>query len=155
VRAVVQRVVQARVEVEGETVGAIETGLLIFLGIAATDTELVARELAERIARLRIFAGAGGRLDRSVLDRGGGALVVSQFTLFADARRGHRPNFSAAAPGAVAQPLCLAFATRLSELGVAPVATGRFGAQMVVAAVGDGPVTVVLSRHEAAWDTRC
>ena len=154
-RAVVQRVAGARVLAGGDTVGAIGPGLLAFLGVGPTDTDSTARGLAERLAHLRVFAGERDRMDRSVLDVHGGALVVSQFTLFADCRRGHRPSFTGAAPRDLADRLCTAVARALSDLGVAPVATGRFGARMVVDASGDGPVTVVVSMGDPGWDTAC
>ncbi len=154
-RAVVQRVSDARVLVSGEIVGAIGPWLLIVLGVAPSDTVATARQLAERLARLRVFPGAEGRMDRSLLDRGGGALVVSQFTLFADCRRGHRPSFTAAAAPELAQPLCATFGLALETLGIDPVAQGAFGAHMVVEARGDGPVTVVVSVGDGGWDTAC
>ncbi len=154
-RAVVQRVSRARVVVGDELAGSIGPGLLVFLGVAPTDTAELARALAARVAQLRVFPGARGRMDRSLLDRGGAALVVSQFTLFADCRRGHRPSFTGAAPASLAEPLCATFATALETLGVTPVGRGRFGAHMEVEAVGDGPVTLALSLGESGWDTAC
>jgi D-tyrosyl-tRNA(Tyr) deacylase len=144
-RAVCQRVKRADVTVAGETVGAIEAGLVVLLGVARTDLPEVAERLAAKVGRLRIFEGADGRFDRSLLDVGGAALVVSQFTLIADTRRqkGARPDFSQAAPRDQAQPLYDRFCGELRELGV-PVETGTFGARMEVELVNDGPVTIVL-----------
>ena len=142
-RAVVQRVSQASVTVGDEVVGAIGQGLLILLGIGVGDSEAEARLLAEKTANLRIFADEEGRFNRSLLDIGGEALVVSQFTLYADTRRGRRPSFSDAAPPEIAAPLVDVFAGELRRLGVA-VSTGRFGAMIRVALVNDGPVTILL-----------
>jgi D-tyrosyl-tRNA(Tyr) deacylase len=142
-RAVLQRVSQASVTVGDEVVGAIGQGLLILLGIGVGDSEAEARLLAEKTANLRIFADEEGRFNRSLLDIGGEALVVSQFTLYADTRRGRRPSFSDAAPPEIAAPLVDVFAGELRRLGVA-VSTGRFGAMMRVALVNDGPVTILL-----------
>jgi len=142
-RAVVQRVSQASVTVGDEVIGAIGQGLLILLGIGVGDSEAEARLLAEKTANLRIFADEEGRFNRSLLDIGGEALVVSQFTLYADTRRGRRPSFSDAAPPEIAAPLVDIFADELRRLGVA-VSAGRFGAMMRVALVNDGPVTILL-----------
>ena len=142
-RAVVQRVSAARVVVDGEVVGAIGAGLCVLLGVARDDGDADAERLAGRVARLRIFENEEGRFDRSLLDTGGAALVVSQFTLIADTEKGNRPSFSAAAPPEQAKPLYEAFCAALRELGV-EVATGRFGARMAVELVNDGPVTIVL-----------
>jgi D-tyrosyl-tRNA(Tyr) deacylase len=139
VRAVVQRVSRARVTPGG----AIEGGVAVLLGVAAGDTAADAVRLAGKIARLRIFAGADGKFDRSLLDTGGAALVVSQFTLIADTRKGNRPSFSDAARPEEAEPLYEQFCAALRELGV-DVATGVFGEHMEVELVNDGPVTVVL-----------
>ena len=141
----VQRVASARVVVDGEVVGEIDAGLCVLLGVARDDDEDAAERLAGRIARLRIFENDEGRFDRSLLDVGGAALVVSQFTLIADSKRqkGTRPDFSQAAPAAEAERLYEAFCTALRELGV-EVQTGRFGARMRVELAGDGPVTIVL-----------
>jgi D-aminoacyl-tRNA deacylase len=138
-RAVCQRVSKACVRVDGEVVGEIGPGLCILLGVGRGDDEGAAERLAAKIARLRIFEG----MDRSLLDTGGGALVVSQFTLLADTRKGTRPSFSEAAPPAEADPLYERFYEALRALGV-PVATGVFGASMQVELVNDGPVTILL-----------
>jgi D-tyrosyl-tRNA(Tyr) deacylase len=144
-RAVVQRVLRARVIVVGETVGAIGTGVCVLLGVAADDTADEAERLAGKLARLRIFENETGKFDQSLLDVGGGALVVSQFTLIADTKRrkGTRPDFSGAAPRSHAEPLYEAFCVALRELGV-HVETGVFGARMQVELVNDGPVTIIL-----------
>jgi D-tyrosyl-tRNA(Tyr) deacylase len=144
-RAVVQRVSSASVRVGGETVGACGRGLLVLLGVGHEDTAETAVRLAAKIARLRIFENDDGRFDRSLLDIGGEALVVSQFTLLADSRRqkGTRPDFSKAAGPEVAGPLYERFCEALREAGV-PVETGVFGARMQVELVNDGPVTIVL-----------
>jgi D-tyrosyl-tRNA(Tyr) deacylase len=143
VRAVVQRVSSARVVVAGETVGEIGSGLCALLGVAGDDDEQDAERLAARIARLRIFENEEGRFDRSLVDTGGEALVVSQFTLIADTAKGNRPSFSDAAPHEQAEPLYERFCEALRDLGVT-VHTGVFGARMVVEIANEGPVTVVL-----------
>jgi D-aminoacyl-tRNA deacylase len=143
VRAVCQRVSEARVRVGGETVGEIGRGLCLLLGVARGDTEAEAARLARKAARLRVFADDAGRFDRSLLDVGGGALVVSQFTLLADTTKGSRPSFSGAAPPEEAEPLYRRFCAELGGLAV-PVATGVFGAAMQVELVNEGPVTIVL-----------
>jgi D-tyrosyl-tRNA(Tyr) deacylase len=143
VRAVVQRVSGAQVVADGEIVGEIGAGLCILLGVARDDRQEVAERLAGRVARLRIFENETGRFDRSLLDTGGQALVVSQFTLIADTAKGNRPSFSDAAPPEQAEPLYEAFSAALREQGV-DVTTGRFGARMALELVNDGPVTVIL-----------
>jgi D-tyrosyl-tRNA(Tyr) deacylase len=142
-RAVLQRVTRAAVRVGEETVGAIGPGLVVLLAVAADDQSPQARALAEKVAHLRIFDDAAGRLNRSVLDVGGEVLVVSQFTLYGDARRGRRPSFTRAAPPAQAEGLHDHFVAHLRGLGVS-VATGRFRALMLVEIHNDGPVTLVL-----------
>jgi D-tyrosyl-tRNA(Tyr) deacylase len=152
---VVQRVQQAAVRVQGEEVGATGPGLLVYLGVGPRDDDGVARHLAGRIATLRVFPDDQGRMNRSLLEVGGQALVVSQFTLYAATGRGHRPSFLGAAAPATAAELCRRFGEELSRLGVARVAEGRFGAHMEVESVNDGPVTVVLSSGEAPWEADC
>jgi D-aminoacyl-tRNA deacylase len=142
-RAVVQRVSAARVIVDGEVVGEVGPGLCVLLGVARANGKEDAERLAGRIARLRIFENEEGRFDHSLLDVGGEALVVSQFTLVADMAKGNRPSFTEAAPPEQAEPLYEAFCGALRALGV-EVATGRFGARMAVELVNDGPVTIVL-----------
>jgi D-tyrosyl-tRNA(Tyr) deacylase len=137
-RAVVQRVTQARVDVDGRTVGAIGTGLMVLLGVTHDDTPQVAERLAAKIWTLRIL-----RDEQSAADTGAGILVVSQFTLYGDARKGRRPTWTAAAPGPVAEPIYDAFCAALRALG-ADVAEGVFGADMAVTLTNDGPTTLVL-----------
>ena len=149
----VQRVQRAAVRVQGEELGATGPGLLVYLGIGPGDDEHVARHLAGRVAALRIFPDDQGRMNRSLLAAGGQALVVSQFTLYAATGRGHRPSFLGAAAPATAVALCRRFAEELSRLGVAQVAEGQFGAHMEVESVNDGPVTVVVSSGEPAWES--
>jgi D-tyrosyl-tRNA(Tyr) deacylase len=140
---VVQRVSAARVRVAGEVVGEIGAGLCVLVGVARGDDEATGARLAAKVARLRIFADEEGRFDRGVMDVGGEALVVSQFTLLADTTKGTRPSFSGAAPPEDAEPLYEGFCTELESLGV-PVRRGVFGAKMDVELVNDGPVTIVL-----------
>ena len=146
-RVVIQRVSRASVSVDGELVGKIEAGYLLLTGIAQDDNADTARRMARKCAELRLFPGDDGRFDRSLHDVGGGALVVSQFTLLADARRGRRPSFTNAASPEVAAPLIDAFAAGLRALGIT-VASGHFGATMQVELVNDGPVTVILDSFE-------
>jgi D-aminoacyl-tRNA deacylase len=142
-RAVVQRVSRAAVRVEGEVRGEIGAGLLVLLGVEAGDGADAAERLAGKLARLRIFENEGGRFDRSLLDTGGGALVVSQFTLLADTSKGNRPSFTRAEAPDRAEPLVEVFGDALRALGV-HVETGVFGARMEVELVNAGPVTVVV-----------
>ena len=142
-RAVVQRVSDARVLVDGEVVGEIGAGLCVLLGVADTDDEAAADRLAGRIARLRVFENDEGKFDRSLLDTGGAALVVSQFTLIADTAKGNRPSFSHAAQAELAEPLYERFCESLRDLGIR-VESGVFGGRMSVEIANDGPVTIVL-----------
>ncbi len=142
-RAVVQRVQEASVTVGRDVVGSCRAGFAVLLGVAASDREADADRLAAKVARLRIFEDAYGRLDLSLLDVAGEALVVSQFTLIADTRKGSRPSFTDAAEPRVAEPLYERFCSALEQEGIA-VARGRFGARMEVSLVNDGPVTIVL-----------
>jgi D-tyrosyl-tRNA(Tyr) deacylase len=142
-RAVVQRVTQARVLVGHEVVGEIGPGLCVLIGVARGDEPADAERLAERVARLRIFENEEGKFDWSLVDIGGAALVVSQFTLIADMEKGNRPSFSEAAEPRVADRLYQDFCAALAALGV-PVETGVFGARMRVELANDGPVTIVL-----------
>lgn len=140
-RALIQRVSEARVRVEGETIGQCGPGLLVLVCAMSGDTEDQADQLAAKISKLRIFQDDAGKMNLSVRDIGGSALVVSQFTLAADTRRGNRPGFSAAAAPADGERLYLDFAARLAAQGV-PVETGKFGADMKVTLTNDGPVTI-------------
>jgi D-tyrosyl-tRNA(Tyr) deacylase len=148
VRAVCQRVSRARVTVAGETAGQIGRGLLVLLGIARSDGTSEAERLAAKVARLRVFENDDGKFARSLLDDGGEALVVSQFTLIADTDKGNRPSFADAARPEQAEPLYERFCTALEAAGV-PVAAGVFGARMDVELVNDGPVTIVLDAAAA------
>jgi D-tyrosyl-tRNA(Tyr) deacylase len=143
VRAVIQRVREASVTVDEKTVGAIGAGLMILVGVTHDDDESDARFLAQKIATLRIFEDAAGKFNLSALDVGAAALVVSQFTLYADARRGRRPDFINAARPEVAEPLIARFVELLREQGLR-VETGVFQAQMLVRISNDGPVTIIL-----------
>jgi len=143
-RLVVQRVARARVTVGDETVGAIDAGLLVLVGVERGDGIDQALRLAAKTARLRVFADDEGRFDRSVLDVGGGVLAVSQFTLLADTAKGNRPSFTRAADPADAERLYERYVEALRAEGVVPVETGRFGAAMAVELVNDGPVTILL-----------
>jgi D-aminoacyl-tRNA deacylase len=145
VRALIQRVSEASVTVAGERIAAVGGGLLVLVAAGAGDGPEAPAQLAAKVAGLRVFADAEGRMNRSIADVGGEALVVSQFTLSADVRRGNRPGFTGAAPPDVGEQLVDAFVSALRELGV-PVQTGRFGAHMQVALVNDGPVTIWLDR---------
>ena len=148
-RALVQRVTEASVEVNGSVVGSIGTGLLVLLGAATGDSTETAQKLADKVAGLRIFSDEQGKFNNSLLDIRGAALVVSQFTLFADTRKGRRPSFLEAAAPESAQELVMVFCEHLRSLGLA-VETGVFGAHMRVALVNDGPVTIMLD--SADWE---
>ena len=143
-RALLQRVSRAEVRAEGETIAAIGTGLVLLLGVGPGDDEATADALARRVAGLRIFRDEAGKTNRSVLEVAGGAIVVSQFTLFADVSRGRRPGFAGAAPPELAERLYERVAARLAEAGVSPLGTGRFGSEMTVELENDGPFTLWL-----------
>jgi len=147
VRAVVQRVARSSVTTGSRLLGAVGQGLLVFVGVTHEDTPAEARYLAKKIAQLRIFEDDRGKMNLSVVDVGGAALVVSQFTLYADCRHGRRPAFTAAAPPAVAEPLYRDFARALAAEGV-QVFTGQFGGHMLVELINDGPVTIWLDTKE-------
>ncbi len=142
-RAVVQRVASASVTVDGTEVSTVGKGLLVLVAVTHSDTVADARRLAQKVARLRIFSDAQGKMNNSVVDINGEVLVVSQFTLYGDCRKGNRPGFSGSAPGVVAQPLYEKFADVLGSMGLT-VKKGVFGAHMAVNLVNDGPVTLIL-----------
>ncbi len=143
-RILLQRVSKGSVAVDGEVVGEVGLGYVLLVGVGEGDTQAEADKMAEKVVNLRLFPDEEGKFDRSLLDVGGGALVVSQFTLYGDVRKGRRPSFIGAAQPGVAEPLCDYFADRLGGLGVGVVTTGRFGASMRVALVNEGPVTIWL-----------
>jgi D-aminoacyl-tRNA deacylase len=147
VRAVIQRVAEASCRVDGEVVGAIGPGPAVLLGVGLGDTEADADALADKVLNLRVFPDEAGQMNRSVLDTGGGLLVVSQFTLLGDARKGRRPSYSDAAPPEEANRLYERFVERLRPSGL-PVATGVFRAMMDVALVNQGPVTILLDSRK-------
>jgi len=142
-RALIQRVSRASVTVDGHIIGQIDRGILVLLGIAPTDTPRESDWLVQKIAGLRIFPDEQGRFDRSLVDIGGSVLVVSQFTLFGDCRKGRRPNFSGAARPDLAEPLCETVCEAFEALGI-HTERGRFAADMKVELVNDGPVTLML-----------
>jgi D-tyrosyl-tRNA(Tyr) deacylase len=142
-RACIQRVQSAEVRVSGEVCGKIGQGMLVLLGVAAADTEAEARQLAQKIASLRIFEDSQQKMNLSLADVGGSMLIVSQFTLLGDCRRGRRPDFTSAAPPELAEKLYEIFIDAVASQGV-PVATGRFRQDMKVELVNDGPVTLVV-----------
>ncbi len=149
-RAVLQRVRRGAVIVAGEQVDAIGPGLVILLGVGPQDDVAAARRMADKAARLRIFEDQLGKMNLSLLETGGAALVVSQFTLYADTRKGRRPSFVAAAAPEIASPLVEEFAMALRDLGVTKVGQGIFGAEMLVEIENDGPVTIALS--DGVWE---
>lgn len=149
-RVLLQRVSRARVSVSDEAVASIGPGLLAFVGVASADDLRIADALARRVAELRIFADEAGRTNRSILDVGGAALVVSQFTLLADTSRGRRPGFTRAAPAGQAEACYRGFAASLRAAGVRDVQTGVFGAAMAVELVNDGPFTIWLDSRGAS-----
>ena len=142
-RAVIQRVTRASVRVDGEVSGTIDHGLLVLLGVGQEDGEAQVRALVDKIVQLRIFEDDAGKMNRSLLDIQGEALVVSQFTLYADVRKGRRPGFTDAAPPTIAEPLCERFKEVMAAYGL-KVASGIFGAHMQVELLNDGPVTIWL-----------
>jgi D-tyrosyl-tRNA(Tyr) deacylase len=144
-RALVQRVINGRVSVSGQTVAEIGPGLVILLGVGPQDGDEQIRYLVDKIANLRIFEDQDGKINRSILDIGGEVLVVSQFTLYADTRKGRRPSFTNAAPPEIARPIVEQFAELMESRGV-PTRKGEFGAHMLVEIANDGPVTIWLER---------
>ena len=149
-RALLQRVREARVDVDGRVVAAIGSGLLILVGVAVDDTPADGEWLSRKVADLRIFDDANGVMNRAVTDVGGAVLAVSQFTLYASTRKGNRPSWSQAAPPPLAKPLFDAFVATLALRLGRPVPCGVFGAHMQVALVNDGPVTILLDSRERA-----
>ncbi len=146
-RALLQRVSRASVTVDEQVVGQIGQGLLVLLGVGQDDSEVQVKTLADKIAHLRIFGDDEGKMNRSLLDIGGEVLVISQFTLYANTRRGRRPSFTDAAPPALAEPLVERFKDALASFGL-PVASGIFGAYMTIDLRNEGPVTVLLDSEE-------
>ena len=145
-RAVVQRVSRAAATIGGETVGSIGPGLLALVGIRRGDDDAAGRWLCDKLLRLRVFEDGEGKMNRTVAEAGGGILLVSQFTLYGDVRKGNRPGFDEAAPPEEAEPLYDRMVAHLREVSTVPVATGRFRAEMAVELVNDGPVTILLER---------
>jgi D-aminoacyl-tRNA deacylase len=150
-RVVLQRVREASVTVEGSVVGAIEAGMLLLVGFTEGDDEGVLDWMAHKVVDLRIFLDDEGKMNRSLSETGGGILVVSQFTLYGDVRKGRRPSFVGAATPPVAIPLYQGFLQRLREIAPGPVQAGEFGAMMTVSLVNDGPVTLLLERRGEGW----
>jgi D-aminoacyl-tRNA deacylase len=148
-KILIQRVSEASVEVEGNVVGSIDHGVLVLVGITHNDTVSQAAWLANKLVNLRIFEDSQGKINQSLLDKHLSALIVSQFTLYADCNDGRRPSFTQSAPPEVANPLYEVFVNEVSKLGV-PVATGIFGAHMKVSLINDGPVTILLERSPFA-----
>ncbi len=143
-RVLLQRVTKGSVQVDGDVVGEVNIGFVALVGVTHSDSEIVAEKLATKTANLRVFADAEGKMNRSLLDVGGGVLVVSQFTLYADARKGRRPSYVQAAQPEVAEPLVRYYADSLSRAGIEQVEHGVFGAMMQVEIHNDGPVTIML-----------
>lgn len=147
-RAVLQRVSSASVEVEQKIIGQIGSGFLILLGVGQGDTEEEAQMLADKISQLRVFCDENDKMNLSLLDTAGGALVISNFTLYADCRKGRRPNFTNAAPPEPANALYAYFCSLLRQAGIARVEQGEFGAEMKVSLLNDGPVTILLDTDD-------
>ena len=146
-RLVIQRVLAASVSVSGETISAIDQGLLVLAGVTHSDTDAVARQMADKLVGLRLFEDADQRMNLSVTDVGGAVLCVSQFTLYGDTRRGRRPSFDGAAPAPVARPVYETLCNEITSLGVR-CERGVFGAEMQVSLINDGPVTLLLDSAE-------
>ena len=146
-RAVIQRVSRASVDVDNETIGSIERGFLVLLGVADEDTEEDMAYLVKKITQMRIFEDEAGKMNLSLKDVDGELLIISQFTLFASTKKGNRPSWIKAAPHSISIPLYETFCSRLSTALGKPVGTGEFGADMKVALVNDGPVTICMDTH--------
>lgn len=153
-KAVIQRVRRSSVAIDGTVVGEIGPGLTLLLGVTETDTEKQCDYLAEKTVNLRIFEDDAGKMNRSLLDIGGELLIISQFTLCADCRKGRRPSFTAAARPEQAIPLYERFISQVQALGI-QTASGQFGADMLVSIENDGPVTILLDTEEIMPDTKC
>jgi D-tyrosyl-tRNA(Tyr) deacylase len=147
-RAILQRVTRGHVVVDQQVVGEIGPGYVILLGVTHQDGPAEVKKLAEKTVHLRVFEDDQGKMNRSALDTGAEILVISQFTLFAEAKKGRRPSFTGAAPPEIAEPLVTRFVQHLQQLGVKKVAAGRFGATMLVHIENDGPVTIILDTNE-------
>ncbi|MBL4700747.1 MAG: D-tyrosyl-tRNA(Tyr) deacylase [Phycisphaeraceae bacterium] len=147
-RVCLQRVTSGRVTVNSQIVGQIDQGLVILVGVGHDDAPDIIDKMAVKVVNLRIFNDEQGKFNRSLLDVAGGALVVSQFTLYADSRKGRRPSYTQAANPEIASPLCDRFAQQLTELGISPVKSGVFGACMQVQLTNDGPVTIWLDSDD-------
>lgn len=145
-KLLIQRVTHAKIEVEGRHVGAIDAGALVFIGITHTDTAEESAYLANKLVNLRMFEDAQGKINLSLLDKKGSALIISQFTLYGDCKDGRRPSFTQAAPPAIAKPLYEQFVADVRKAGV-PVETGVFGAEMKVSLLNDGPVTLIVEKE--------
>jgi len=152
-RIVAQRVSSARVSADNQIIGEIGAGLCLLIGVAPGDTARDARWLAEKTANLRIFSDEDGKMNRSLLDTGGAVLAISQFTLYADCRRGRRPSFTGAAAPEIGEELYLRFAEELRSMNIT-VKTGKFGAEMKVELAGEGPVTIIIDSDMKHYDAR-
>lgn len=148
-RVLLQRVSNASVTVDGSTIAQINQGILLFVGITHTDTQAEINFLAEKAAGLRVFDDENGVMNQSVTDIQGEILVVSQFTLYGDTRKGKRPSYTAAAPGEISQPLFNAFVEKIRDISRLKVETGRFGADMKVSLLNDGPCTIILEKEKS------
>jgi len=152
VRVVLQRVSKASVTISDEVVGSVDAGLLLLVGFTHDDTDVEVEWMADKVVGLRVFPDDDGKMNRSLVEHGGGALIVSQFTLYGDTRKGRRPSFVKAAPAEISAPLYERFVALMRARLDGPVETGRFGAAMDVALVNDGPVTLVLDRSGSGAD---
>jgi len=153
-KVLIQRVRRGRVSVNNAVVGEIGSGFVILVGVTHSDGPAEVKKLAEKTAHLRVFEDSQGKMNRSALDTGAEMLVISQFTLYADTRKGRRPSFTKAAPPEQAEPLMVQFVDHLRRLGIEKVATGQFGAEMLVDIENDGPVTIMLDTDEWQRETK-